>query len=182
MIPAGYMLKKVAARPDWLAATDVEDICSVSNCVSEDFDEYIKYWKHNGYWLFNSPADIEALCQSEGIDTSKMTLFYYEVFEKQFDDQSREWSLFAPELSFPTRVERTPKIHLVGFDVTEFTCGTSPECSPLSCNHLAAELKVNIHCLFDTFEDAKCALDDGKFDDAEPGPYRIFAVYRVGPS
>lgn len=51
MIPVGYMAKRVPMKPDWLKATDVVDIYSVSSCIAEDFADYIEYWKHNGYWF-----------------------------------------------------------------------------------------------------------------------------------
>ena len=69
---------------------------------------------------------------------------------------------------------------LQGFDVTAFSSHTTPECSPLSCNGLSAELGVNAHCLFETFEDAQQALESGAFDKTEPGPFRIVSVYTVG--
>ena len=53
MTPVGYMAKHIASRPDWLKANEVEDIYSVSNCVSDDFADYINFWKHNGYWFFD---------------------------------------------------------------------------------------------------------------------------------
>jgi len=34
MIPVGYMAKHVKAKPDWLQASQVIDIYSVSNCQS----------------------------------------------------------------------------------------------------------------------------------------------------
>lgn len=179
MIPVGYMSKKVVTRPEWLKADGVDDVCAVSGCISAPFADYIDYWKHNGFWFFNSASDIERLCRQENIDTAQNTLFYYEVFEKQYDEDSRAWSTFEPEASFPTQVEAPGAAELLGYDVTTFTAGTSPECSPLSCNSLATELPVNRHCLFDAFEQAAEALEAGKFDDSEPGPFRIFAVYRV---
>lgn len=51
MIPIGYMAKHVVKKPDWLQTNQVEDIYSVSNCISDDFADYINYWQHNGYWL-----------------------------------------------------------------------------------------------------------------------------------
>jgi hypothetical protein len=69
---------------------------------------------------------------------------------------------------------------LAGYDVATFAAGTSPECSPLSCNGLAAELAANRHCLFESLEQAKQSLETGKFDHSEPGPFRIFAVYTLG--
>ena len=53
LIPAGFMAKQVARKPAWLAAALVEDIYSVSHCISKAFCDYIPQWKHNGYWLLN---------------------------------------------------------------------------------------------------------------------------------
>jgi hypothetical protein len=64
--------------------------------------------------------------------------------------------------------------------VVEFSIHSDPCCSPLSCNSLAEKLQVNGHCLFDSFEAAKDALERGQFEHAEPGPYRIIAVYTPG--
>ena len=157
----------------------LKDIYSVSGCISEYFCDFINFWKHNGYWLFNSPESIEQLSKEKNIDLSESILFYYEVFEKQFDENSRVWSTFEPEPSFSTLVEKPAKAHLEGYDVTTFSAGTSPECSPLSCNGLATEISVNSHCLLDTFEQAVQSLEAGKFDNSERGPFRIFAVYTV---
>ena len=43
MIPAGYMAKNVVSKPDWLKANGVEDLYSVSGCISKDFADYIKF-------------------------------------------------------------------------------------------------------------------------------------------
>jgi hypothetical protein len=34
-----------------------------------------------------------------------MTLFYYEVYEHEYDEDSKEWSAFMPESSFITDVQ-----------------------------------------------------------------------------
>ncbi|MBI5886967.1 MAG: hypothetical protein HZB85_10365 [Deltaproteobacteria bacterium] len=177
MIPVGYMRKRVAAKPDWLEVDGVIDVYSLSNCISPDFSEYINYWKHNGYWLFDSPEAIKELAEDNGIDLSGTTLFYYEAYEYEFDDESNEWTAFSPEPSFVTDVQAPKDKRLEGFDVITFAAHTSPECSPLSCNLLAGTIPANRHCLFVTFEQAKDALEAGLFKNSEPGPYRIFAVY-----
>ena len=177
MIPAGYMYKKVEAKPDWLEAEKVVDVYSLSNCVSDDFADYINYWKHNGYWLFDSPAIIEEIAANENIDLSGTTLFYYEVYEYEFDEEKEEWLSFEPD--FETNVQILINKHLEGFDIATFRMHNTPDCSPLSCNSLATTIPVNEHCLFDTFIEAKNALDTGLFQNSEPGPYRIFAVYTV---
>lgn len=179
MIPIGYLYKTVAQKPEWLKAQPVTDIYSLSRCVSDDFADYINYWKHNGYWLFDSPQIIEDIAKNEDINLSGMTLFYYEAYEYEFDEESKAWSDFAPEPSFTTNVQVPRNKQLEGFDVTSFMVHTSPECSPLSCNSLATSVAVNEHCLFGTFAEAKVALESGLFDNSEPGPFRIFAVYTL---
>jgi hypothetical protein len=177
MEPAGYMAKRVAARPDWLPAERVSSIYSVSGCVSNDFADYINFWKHNGYWLFDSPEAILEIAREQGIDLAETVLFFYEVHELQFD--SGEWMRFEPEPSFGTNVSLPEARVFEGYDVVSFAARTSPECSPLSCNSLASEVETNSRCLLQSFEQARTLLENGTFSDSEPGPYRIFAVYSV---
>jgi len=178
VIPAGYLYKKVATAPDWVKVPGSE-IYSVSGCISEEFADYIQYWRHNGYWLFDSPEIIEAIAAENAIDLSALTLFYYEVFEQQYDADARRWEPFEPEPSFETRVQPPAAARLEGYDVVTFSVRTSPECSPLSCNALAERVSVNRKCLLDSFELAESSLERGLFDDSEPGPFRIFAVHTV---
>jgi hypothetical protein len=180
MIPVGYMAKRVAPRPAWLKAPQVQNIYSVSSCVSEDFIEYIKFWRHNGYWLFDGPQIIQELARENGIDLKDLTFFYYEAYEKEFDEEQRQWLSFEPS-DLPTQILPPKQKELQGYDVVTFSEGTNPECSPLSCNHLASELRTNHHCLFESLEEAKQNLALGAFDKSEPGPFRIFAVYTIGP-
>lgn len=177
MVPAGYMAKRVVERPDWLPAERVSSIYSVSGCVSEDFADYINFWKHNGYWLFNSPNAIIEVAQENNIDLSGTVLFFYEVYELQFD--SGKWTHFEPEASFTTDVTLLEEKAFEGYDVVNFTVQTSPECSPLSCTSMASEIETNSRCLLESFEQARKLLEEGTFNDAEPGPYRIFAVYSM---
>lgn len=179
MIPAGYLYKKVALRPNWVEAPYVQDIYSVSGCVSDSFDDYIHYWKHNGYWLFDTPAIMQMIAKENNLSLAGMKLFYYEFDEREYDEKEGNWSPYERE-QFPTNVEVPGEFHLEGFDVVTFSGHTSPECSPLSCCNLAKKIPVNSHCLFSTFEQAKGALEAGKFDHSERGPFRIIAVHSVG--
>jgi len=173
------MAKKVFNDPTWIKKLGVDDVYSVSGCMSKEFADYINYWKHNGYWFFNSPEIIMELASSHGIDLTGTTFFYYEVYELEFDGDKNEWLPFAPEASFITNVVVPNEKHLEGYDVATFSVRTSPECSPLSCNLLAREIKVNRHCLLSSLEEAKQSLESGKFKNSESGPYRIFAVYTL---
>jgi hypothetical protein len=158
------MLKRVSPRPDWLKAENVRDIYSVSACVSKDFADYINFWKHNGYWLFDSPDIMTALAKSQHIDLAGTTLFYYEVYEREYDEATKTWQEFKAEQSFGTDVQVPHGKTLEGFDVVCFWVHNNPECSPLSCNSVSENL-----------------LEAGQFDDRESGPFRIFAVYIVLP-
>lgn len=179
MIPVGYMAKRVILRPDWLKAEQVVDVYSVSGCVSRNFADYIPYWKHNGYWFFDSPRIIQQLAQEQAIDMHETTLFYYEVYELEFDEQESTWLKFDSELPFDTQVVPPPHKILEGYDIVSFSVGTNAECSPLSCNILTSEVETNQHCLLNSLEQAKQLLESENIKGAEPGPYRIFAVYSV---
>jgi hypothetical protein len=179
MLPAGYMRKHVANKPDWLQADGVIDIYSVSNCCSDDFAEYIHFWRHNGFWLFDTPEIIEEIARTEHIDLTDTKRFYYEVYEFEYDEYEAQWVTFAPEPSFHTEVKVPTNMQLEGFDVVNFSVHSSPECSPLSCCSRAEDIMVNPHCLFRTFAEAKEAIDRGLINrsNSEPGPFRIFSVY-----
>jgi hypothetical protein len=173
------MAKCVNARPDWLAVDRVADVYSVSSCVSPDFADWVSDWRHNGYWLFDSPDIIRSLAARHDVDLAATTLFYYEVYEQQFDADEHRWAPIAPEPSFTTQVVVPAARILEGHDVVTFSAGTRAECSPLSCSRLAAEIETNAHCLLPTFERASALLEAGRFAHSEPGPFRIFAVYSV---
>jgi hypothetical protein len=176
VIPVGYMAKRVG-KPEGFGMPIVRDVFSVSSCVNDDFADYINLWKHNGYWLFDSPEAIQAVAKENSIDINGTRLFYYEAHEAEFDGQN--WRAFASESSIPTDVKPPLKKRLEGFDVVTFSAGNSPECSPLSCNGLAEEIPTNSHCLLESLEFAESCLSCGRFSEGEPGPYRIFAVYSV---
>jgi len=175
MIPAGYLAKKVSPKPDWLKAPQVTEIYSLSECISENFADYVNDWKHNGFWLFDSPDAIRLAAQASSSNLAGTHLFYYEVHEQEFDGSS--WRAWEPEQSLATNVLMPTGKQLDGFDVVTFSQRNLPECSPLSCNGLAAEISTNAHCLLPTFEEAYSLLSGGLFNNSEPGPYRIFSVY-----
>lgn len=179
MIPIGYMAKLVAPKPDWLKTDQVDEILSVSSCVSTDFADWINYWRHNGFWFFDSPSVILELSAEYNIDLSADRWFYYEAHDMEYDEDGGGWRAFEPEKSFITAVDPPADRQLLGYDIVTFTCGTSAECSPLSCNHLAEHMKVNRQCLMGSFEEAVNFIDEKSFLDCEPGPYRILAVYEV---
>jgi hypothetical protein len=93
--PAGYLAKRVCTKLDWLQASQVNDIYSVSGCLSTNFGSYIGEWRHNGFWLLDSPEVIQSIAQEKSIDLEGTTLFYYEVYEEEFDGEN--WRPYEPE-------------------------------------------------------------------------------------
>lgn len=179
LIPLGYMLKRVASPPpDWMDAPNVSAVHSLSNCVSDDFGNYINLWRHNGWWLFDSPDAVRDAARELGVEPDAFNLFYYEAYPLEFDANSGAWRPFSPA-DFPTAVSPPQSAEHSGFDIVTYSCGTSPECSPASCNAMARELAVNSVCLLDSFEGAKAAIESGALAAAEPGPYRIISVYKL---
>ncbi|MBI9018575.1 MAG: hypothetical protein JEZ07_15085 [Phycisphaerae bacterium] len=181
MIPAGYMAKRITGNSGHLQTKNVVDFYSVSNCISADFASYVDYWKHNGYWLFDSPEIILNLAEDNSIDMTGAKFFYYEIYGFEFNEDDELWHEYEPEKSFATDVKIPEDKTLEGFDIVTFSVGTSAECSPLSCNGLADEIKTNRHCLLSSLEQARQCLESGLFSNSEPGPFRIFAVYSVAP-
>ena len=124
MIPAGYLAKRIFKKPDWLSAQQVTEIHSVSGCVSEAFADYVDFWKHNGFWLFDSPEIIKDIAHAHSVDLAGTTLFYYEVYESEFDGTA--WRPYGPDPSFITNVLVPIDKHLEGFDVVTFGTKTYP--------------------------------------------------------
>jgi hypothetical protein len=178
MIPAGYMAKRILKRPEGFKNTDIDDIYSVSSCMSKDFADYIQFWKHNGYYFFDSPQIIHDIASEHSIDVSETRLFYYEMYHLEFYEDN-EWKVFRPDASFTTDIQKPGLKNLEGYDIVTFSCGNSAECSPLSCNGLAEIIPVNKHCLLSSLDEALQLLQNGSFQNSEPGPFRVLSVYSV---
>ena len=179
MIPAGYMYKQIIGKPDWIKSSAVKEIYSVSNCISHNFADFMQFWKNNGFWFYNSQDIILEIAKDNQINLTKSTAIYYEVFNQQFNEDSKSWESYKPETDFVTNISIPTTKLLLGYDVVTFSVQTCPECSPLSCNMLADELTVNNYCLFDNFNTAKTSIENGSFTNSEAGSFRIFAVYKV---
>jgi len=183
-IMIGYFAKPVAKRPEGLKAPQIEEICSVSECVSGGDWDWINDWQHNAEWVFNTgelawsvvPEPMRQDCR----------LFGYRLFPVRFRGgaiepyplparSDAEGMVFSPQ-PLDTSFER------LGYDLVSRSCETSFECSPLSCNYLAEEVPTNRHCLLATAEEAFAlapTLDvPGKPMRGEPGPYHIVEVWR----
>lgn len=176
MIELGYMAKRIAACPDCLDVPHVRDVYAVANCVSNDFCDDIEVGQHNGFWFFDSPSLIRDIATTNDIDLTDTVLVYYRGYGTQFDAELGKWTAYAAVPGFPTEVLPPHLETFLGYDVVTYSMQNAPECSPLSCNGVAQDVRVNQHCLLDTLRFAMHHLEHGTFNDAEPGPYRIVAV------
>jgi hypothetical protein len=174
MIPTliGYFPKCTKKRPDWLNVAGVEEVCSVSTCVSNAPDAWIDQWRHNEMWVYDTPELAwsvvpEALRQ-------EFDLYAYEMFPVVFDN-GRQQAFQIPlihVLPLPSLLEP------LGYDVVSRSCGTSFECSPLSCNHMAEHVAVTRHCLVADPDTAFRLAREFEAGGCEPGPYYVVKVWR----
>lgn len=166
----GYFPKRIEPRPDWLKAPSVIDICSVSECVSEGPPDWINQWRHNEWWLYNSVQ--EALSVVPPAESDLYTMFAYR-FEAAIYDGGKKETFDLPDFDIdPLSSDATT----IGFDVVSRSCGSTFECSPLSCNHMAEEIVVNPHCLLDTYEKAIEIALRFSIEEPEPGPFFVAEV------
>ena len=160
-------------RPGHLDAPGVREICSVSECMSPGADDWIAAWRHNGLGWFNRVADALSVIPEE--QRHEFRVFAYRVHPEVFRSGQR-----AP-LSLPADVLPEPLpagFITIGFDSASKSSaeGLSLECSPLSCNGLAAGLTVNEHCLFPTFDAAVAGAERFAAEQPEPGDYYVVEV------
>ena len=177
MIAGGYFARRVAPRPDHLRAPGVREVCSVSECLSPGADDWISQWRHNGFGWFNSVSD--ALSVVPAVERAQFRLFAYRLQPEVFRGTGRA-PLTPPD---DVRPEPLPAgFRTIGFDSASKSSdsGLSLECSPLSCNEMAAELPVNEHCLFPTLEAAIAGAARFAAEQPEPGDYYVVEVLEGG--
>ena len=159
-------------RPDWLKSAGVEEVCSVSTCVSDAPDGWIDQWRHNEMWVYDTPE----LARSVVPDAARheFDLYAYQMFPVVFDDgQQQPFEIPLLHVQpLPSSFER------LGYDVVSRTCGTNFECSPLSCNHMAEHIAVSRYCLVDDKDVAFRLAAEFEAGGCEPGPYYVVEVWR----
>ena len=174
---AGYFPKQVVAAPVWLACPLVDDICSVSDCVSPGPADWVEHWIHNELGFFNTVADARFV-SADGPATT--TIFAYRLLTTRF--RAGSWESWA----FPADVAPEPlppAFRSLGFDAFNLSMDDvlGFECSPLSCNRLAQEWPVNRHCLLADLDTAVEAAERFSIDQPEPGVYYVAEVLAVPP-
>jgi hypothetical protein len=124
----GYLPKRTIKRPEWLKA-DVEEICSASECSSSGPDGWVNQWKHNELFLFDS-AEIAASIVPDA-DGAAYDLYAFRLYPIRFADGAWQPYVIHELQVVPLSDEDT----FLGFDAVSKSCGSTFECSPLSCNN-----------------------------------------------
>jgi hypothetical protein len=171
----GYMAKRTArAGPEHKLPSHVREIASVSACISQDPPDWIERWIHNDLGFFDS---LElALSVVPEAERGLYEVYAYKMLPRRFDGPiEKDWPL--PEL----RVQPMPAdFRRLGYDVVGHPYDFF-DCSPLSCNAIAAERPVNAYCLFEREEEALDFLRSEQIWLCEPGPHALLEVWRARP-
>ncbi|MBK5294992.1 MAG: ankyrin repeat domain-containing protein, partial [Acidobacteriia bacterium] len=166
----GYFPKTTVLPAGWSASANVKEICSVSNCINTAPEGWIERWLHNGWGFFNSRSDAMSVAPQAG----SFDVYAYRIWPRRYLPGAVE-DLVVPPLS----VEPIPAGFVsLGFDVVSKSVSSFFECSPLSCNGLAAETPVNSFCLLDGLEDAVAFAARCAHEQPEPGAYYVVEVLR----
>lgn len=181
----GYLPKLTKQRPDWLGSLAIEEVCSVSGCISAPPDGYLADWAHNGLCLFDTVEKARAAIAMEDahrvyeVYAYKLTLTTYGPAgerEIAFED--------LPQLAGPPPActPLTADFERLGYDCiqTEWSRAIAGfGCSPLSCNYRASQIDVNRYCLIEELDRARAIARQFAVEQPEPGDYYVVEVWRM---
>jgi hypothetical protein len=173
LIHGGYFVKRVESTPESLNAPGVAEICSVSDCISKAPTGWIELWLHNELGWFNRISDAMKLMPTEA--PSAYRLFAYRLCPERFRNG------IAAQVVVPADVRPDPipeGFQSLGFDAVSKSMESMLgfECSPLSCNSMASDIRANTHCLFASLEEAIAGATQFSIEQPEPGDYYVVEV------
>ena len=168
----GYFPKRTIKRPDWLACFNVEEICSVSDCISKAPVGWIDQWRHNECWAFDTQELAWSVVAADA--RSEFELYAYKMFPVRFD-RGQKVAIDFPTLDVEPLASSFERL---SYDAVSRSCDSTFECSPLSCNGMAKEFAVNRYCLIDTETEGFRIAREFSVSVPEPGPYYLLEVWR----
>jgi hypothetical protein len=178
MVFLGYRAKR-PWRPDpaWdpEGKTGVVEVCSASDCLSSPPPDWEKRWDYNGAACYADAT--EAIATVPPSERS-----HYRVFAYWLLGNDDPLSLFEPAFPPVPGGDGPSDFEALGFDVVEIPIRSASGParlpgfgnSPLSCNLLAREVRVNRYCLVDDREEALRLV--ARFNREQPEPGTYFAV------
>jgi hypothetical protein len=167
----GYVAKRYTPPPAYIERPGLREVASVSDCLVERPKGWLDLWRHNDWYLYDSPElarEIARECRA--YDWPVTALFLYPV-------------QFEPDEEVPLDVQSTAAppgdlFQRLGWDVVSRHLTEMFECSPLSCNNLAKDVAVNDACLLDSEAEAIAVARRCAVEQPEPGSYFVIEVWR----
>jgi hypothetical protein len=186
----GYLPKRIVDLTGDVDAPrypGVDEICSVSECISKSPPDWVDCWLHNtDTWLFDSPG--AAWWVVPEVERERYRLYAYRLRPTLFHESGKETEHPLPEINavpIPDHFIRIGYDAVVRRDIGDAHNGSpaplSFGCSPLSCNYMAEEYPVNRYCLVDDPDTALAMARDFASGNCEPGPYCVVEVWAQGP-
>lgn len=184
----GYISKSRVIRTQWVSPwpdhpnvgfpcpAPVEEICSVSNCISRRLRGWDDPVHGNALGLYDDARRAWGVVPVES--RADFALFAYRLWPVQFQNGQEEpiqlWWEPAVEPMSDTFVR-------LGWDAVVGGNGHTFGCSPLSCNsgaHIVRCAELNRYCLV---ANERAAIDLARsfsITQPEPGPYCVVEVWR----
>ena len=167
----GYVCKQLKPPPPEFEPRGLREIASVSNCIVDRPDGWLTLWRHNDWFLYDSPdlaREVARDCQAYDWPVSA-----YLVKPIEYRPEG--------EVSFSVASTAQPipsYFQLLGWDVASRCFTPEFECSPLSCNGLATEVGVNELCLLESEDEAVAFARRCAAEQPEPGTYFVVEIWR----
>lgn len=171
----GYQATKQLKNCDWIKKP-FKSIFAVRSCATENITDKYRQWNFNENGMWTNVDDIKKFANEHGIDLSEWDIHFYMSHERQYNQLTKTWE--SVEFDVVT-IPQPHTIQFIGYDIVPFSTGIFPECSPIVCNGIGNQIKINSNCLLDSFDYAIEIIESDILADTEPGPYRIISVYSL---
>lgn len=166
----GFFPKATLRHPLPSVGNNVEEVCSVSSCLSQAPPAWVDHWRHNDLGFYDSERTARDEIPQDG---KSYEIYAYKVYPLVFESGTvKPWA--APVMVKPDLSQYT----FLGHDVVSKSVSDFFECSPLTCNLAANEFAANRYGLIDAMQDAYQAAITISKGGYEPGSYYLFEVYR----
>jgi len=192
----GYFPKITAQRNTIETDTDamwfkngiIEEVCSVSDCISKGPEGWIDKCKHNDFGFYDTEESALSVIQD---NREKYDLYAYKLYPLKFiEGKTVDFKVDS------NASEKLDSYAFIGYDVVSRSVADFFECSALSCSNGCEVFSVNRFCLMQDLEEAlQCCRrisediaaaetlkrPDGMFEyhgKWEPGPYFLIQVFR----
>ena len=186
-VPVGYQAKRTVRLGERRMGA-VEEVCSVSVCISHGPPGAAQQWRHNRLGFY-ADEGVALGVVPDGEDRAAYDLYAYTMLPIAFAPGGAIRELTESERAALTDASRSAKplssdYVCLGWDVVGNSLGwdasRSFECSPLTCDGMASQIATNRYGLIDAIAQALAAARQIAGGQPEPGDYYLVRVWRKG--